>query len=159
MHCSIIPPYLLRRLARQDAPQFSAAARAAKEALIHVRSVQAARAQPAPAAPSVLRQVQPGPPNRTIYDAGGSETLPGKLVRKEGERPRAIPPRMKPTTAWAIPTACMRTSSAGTPSMAKVSRSMPPSISASCMTTLFGTDARWFSATVTVRFSSASHVR
>ena len=86
MHCSIIPPYLLRRLARQDAPQFSAAARAAKEALIHVRSVQAARAQPAPATPSGLRQVQPGPPNRTIYDAGGSEDLPGKLVRKEGEK-------------------------------------------------------------------------
>jgi Zn-dependent metalloprotease len=91
MHCSIIPPYLLRRLARQDAPQFSAAARAAKEALIHVRSVQAARAQPAPAAPSGLRQVQPGPPNRTIYDAGGSENLPGKLVRKEGEKASGDP--------------------------------------------------------------------
>ncbi|MDQ0677846.1 Zn-dependent metalloprotease [Arthrobacter pascens] len=91
MHCSIIPPYLLRRLARQDAPQFSAAARAAKEALIHVRSVQAARAQPAPAAASGPRQVQPGPPNRTIYDAGGSETLPGKLVRKEGEKASGDP--------------------------------------------------------------------
>jgi Zn-dependent metalloprotease len=85
MHCSIIPPYLLRRLARQDAPEFSAAARAAKEALAHVRSVQATRAQPAPAVPPGLRQVQPGIPNRTIYDAGGSENLPGKLVRKEGE--------------------------------------------------------------------------
>jgi Zn-dependent metalloprotease len=91
MHCSIIPPYLLRRLARQDAPQFSAAARAAKEALIHVRSVQAARAQPVPAAPSGLRQIQPGPPNRTIYDAGGSETIPGKLVRKEGEKASGDP--------------------------------------------------------------------
>jgi Zn-dependent metalloprotease len=85
MHCSIIPPYLLRRLARLDAPEFSAAARAAKEALAHVRSVQATRAQPAPAVPPGLRQVQPGTPNRTIYDAGGSENLPGKLVRKEGE--------------------------------------------------------------------------
>jgi Zn-dependent metalloprotease len=91
MHCSIIPPYLLRRLARQDAPQFSAAARAAKEALIHVRSVQAARAQPVLAAPSGLRQIQPGPPNRTIYDAGGSETIPGKLVRKEGEKASGDP--------------------------------------------------------------------
>jgi Zn-dependent metalloprotease len=85
MHCSIIPPYLLRRLARLDAPEFSAAARAAKEALAHVRSVQATRAQPVPAVPPGLRQVQPGTPNRTIYDAGGSENLPGKLVRKEGE--------------------------------------------------------------------------
>ncbi len=85
VRCSIIPPYLLRRLARQDSPQFSAAARAAKEALLHVRAVHAARALPSPAAPPGLRQVKPGPPNRTIYDAGGSETLPGKLVLKEGE--------------------------------------------------------------------------
>ncbi|MFB8368499.1 M4 family metallopeptidase [Pseudarthrobacter sp. NPDC055928] len=83
--CSIIPPYLLRRLARQDAPQFSAAARAAKEALSHVRSVQESRAQPARVTPPGLRQVQPGPPHRSIYDAQGAEKLPGKLVRKEGE--------------------------------------------------------------------------
>ena len=83
--CSIIPPYILRRLARLDEPRFSAAARAAKEALSHVRSVQSARTQPAPAAPPALRDVRPGPPNRSIYDAGGSEILPGKLVRKESE--------------------------------------------------------------------------
>jgi Zn-dependent metalloprotease len=39
-----------------------------------------------PDAPSGVRQAKPGPANRTIYDAGGSENLPGKLVRKEGER-------------------------------------------------------------------------
>lgn len=83
--CSIVPPYLLRRLARQDAPQFSAAARAAKEALTHVRAVQSARTAPAPSAAPALRDVRPGSPNRTIYDAAGSEILPGKLVRKEGE--------------------------------------------------------------------------
>ncbi|MEO8284216.1 MAG: M4 family metallopeptidase [Pseudarthrobacter sp.] len=76
---------MLRRLARQDAPQFSAAARAAKEALSHVRSFQAARTAPRPAVPPGLRDVQPGPPIRSIYDAAGSETLPGKLVRKEGD--------------------------------------------------------------------------
>jgi Zn-dependent metalloprotease len=85
VRCSIIPPYLLRRLARQDAPQFSAAARAAKEALIHVRSFQAARTHPAPAVPPAVRHGQPGQPQRSVYDAGGTETLPGKLVRKEGE--------------------------------------------------------------------------
>ena len=83
--CSIIPPYLLRRLARQDAPKFSAAARAAKEALGHVRSVQAARTQAAPDFPAGVRQAKPGPSNRSVFDAAGSETLPGKLVRKEGE--------------------------------------------------------------------------
>ena len=83
--CSIIPPYLLRRLARQDAPEFSAAARAAKEALGHVRSVHAARTQAAPDVPTGVRQAKPGPSNRSVFDAGGSEVLPGKLVRKEGE--------------------------------------------------------------------------
>jgi Zn-dependent metalloprotease len=84
-HCFIIPPYILRRLARQDAPQFSAAARAAKEALSHVRSVQSARMAPGPAVPPGIRDARPGPPKRSIYDASGSESLPGKLVRKEGD--------------------------------------------------------------------------
>ncbi|MFN3923983.1 MAG: peptidase M4 family protein, partial [Pseudarthrobacter sp.] len=30
--CSIVPPYMLRRLAKQGAPEFSSAARAAREA-------------------------------------------------------------------------------------------------------------------------------
>ncbi len=84
-YCSIIPPYLLRRLARLDSPEFSAAARAAKEALSHVRSVQSARTAPVPATPRGLRDVRPGTPNRSVYDAAGSENLPGQLVRKEGE--------------------------------------------------------------------------
>ncbi|XAS66111.1 M4 family metallopeptidase [Micrococcaceae bacterium Sec5.7] len=85
MYCSIIPPYILRRLAAQDAPRFSAVARAARETLLHVRTVQAARALPAPAQTPGMRQVQPGPPNRTLYDAQSAEKLPGRLVRKEGE--------------------------------------------------------------------------
>jgi Zn-dependent metalloprotease len=32
-----------------------------------------------------VRQAKPGPSNRTVFNAGGSEVLPGKLVRKEGE--------------------------------------------------------------------------
>jgi len=83
--CSIVPPYLLRRLARHDAPEFSAAARAAREALGHVGSFQASRTQAMPEVPTGVRQAKPGPSNRTIYDAAGSEVLPGKLVRKEGE--------------------------------------------------------------------------
>ena len=85
MYCSIIPPYLLRRLAARDEPRLYAAARAAKEALHHVRSFQAARAHPLPPAPSGLRQLKPGPPSRTVYDANTSESLPGQVVRKEGE--------------------------------------------------------------------------
>ncbi|MDQ0755832.1 M4 family metallopeptidase [Arthrobacter sp. B3I4] len=86
MYCSIIPPYLLRRLAAQHSePRLQAAARAAREALQHVKSFQASRSAPAPAVPPGLRQLTPGPPQRTVYDAKGSENLPGVLVRKEGE--------------------------------------------------------------------------
>jgi Zn-dependent metalloprotease len=82
--CSIVPPYLLRRLAQQDAPGFSSAASAARAALGHIESLQAARAQAVTVSPPGLRQVKPGPVNRTIFDAGGEETLPGRPVRQEG---------------------------------------------------------------------------
>ncbi|MBT2566675.1 M4 family metallopeptidase [Arthrobacter sp. ISL-85] len=82
--CSIIPPYMLQRLAQQDSPEFSSAAGAARKALGHVESFQAARSQAVPALPPGLRDVKPGPVKRAIYDAGGDETLPGNLVRKEG---------------------------------------------------------------------------
>jgi Zn-dependent metalloprotease len=86
MYCSIIPPYLLRRLAAQhQEPRLQLAARAAKEALQHVKSFQAARVAAAPVTPPGLRQLTPGPPLRTVYDAKASENLPGVLVRKEGE--------------------------------------------------------------------------
>ena len=86
--CSIVPPYLLKRLARLDAPQFPAASRAAREALDHVRSVQAARRQAVGLEPpGTARAASAGRPQRSIFDAGGAEILPGKLVRKEGERP------------------------------------------------------------------------
>jgi Zn-dependent metalloprotease len=85
MYCSIVPPYILRRLAVRNEPRLSAVARAAKEALLHVRSIQAARALPAPVVPPGIRQPKPGPPHRTIYDAQTSESLPGTVVRKEGE--------------------------------------------------------------------------
>ena len=107
-------PTLLRRLARQDAPQFSAAARAAKEALSHVRSVQESRAQPSAVTPPGLRQVQPGPPNRSIYDAAGSRE-PSRQARPQrgrtrfGRRSRWT----RPTTDWATRTGSTQRSSAG----------------------------------------------
>jgi Zn-dependent metalloprotease len=85
MFCSIVPPYMLRRLAAQDSPRFSAVARAAKEALRHVRAVQAARAATAAEPPPGMRQLRPGPVNRSVFDAKSGESLPGILVRKEGE--------------------------------------------------------------------------
>ncbi|MDJ0456290.1 M4 family metallopeptidase [Arthrobacter sp. NQ7] len=82
--CSIVPPYLLRRLAQQDAPGYSSAASAARKALGHVESFQSARAQATPALTPGVRPVKPGPANRTIYDAAGGESLPGRQVRGEG---------------------------------------------------------------------------
>ena len=60
---------MLRRLAAQDAPRFSAVARAAKEALLHVRTVQAARTATGGRGSAGLAAVQPGPVNRSVYDA------------------------------------------------------------------------------------------
>ena len=85
MYCSIIPPYLLRRLAAQREPALSQAARAAREALQHVKSIQSSRTAPAPATPPGMRELKPAAPDRTVYDAKFSEQLPGTVVRKEGE--------------------------------------------------------------------------
>ncbi|MDJ0351228.1 M4 family metallopeptidase [Pseudarthrobacter sp. PH31-O2] len=85
MYCTIVPPYLLRRLAAQHGPEHSAVARAAKEALLHVPGFQASRATPGPGSHPALRELRPSPPERTVYDAKSAEQLPGSMVRKEGE--------------------------------------------------------------------------
>lgn len=90
-HCSIVPPYLLRRLAARREPRLLVVARAAKEALIHVRSLQASRTAPVPTAPRGVRHAGPGTPHRTIYDAESAEVLPGQVVRKESEPPTGDP--------------------------------------------------------------------
>lgn len=84
MFCSIVPPYLLRRLAAQQEPRLSEAAQAARQALLHVKTFQASRALASPATPPGMLEAKPGPPERTIYDAKSLEKLPGSLVRKEG---------------------------------------------------------------------------
>ncbi|WP_284984705.1 M4 family metallopeptidase [Arthrobacter sp. efr-133-TYG-118] len=83
MICSIIPPYILRRLAAQHEPRLRVIARAAKESLLHIKNLQAVRALPVPVPVPTARQAKPSPPKRTIYDAGSTEALPGKLVRRE----------------------------------------------------------------------------
>ncbi|WP_189014346.1 M4 family metallopeptidase [Paenarthrobacter histidinolovorans] len=85
--CSIVPPYMLRRIAAQNEPRLRAVARAAKESLLHIKGLQAIRTAPVPAAPPSARQAKPGPPKRTIFDARTTEELPGQLVRKEGAAP------------------------------------------------------------------------
>ena len=74
----MIPPYVLQALAAHGSP---AQQRAAAATLVHDRRFRAARpVTPRPAADAVA-----GDPQRTIRDAGGTEDLAGRVVRREGE--------------------------------------------------------------------------
>ncbi|MCC9197035.1 M4 family metallopeptidase [Arthrobacter sp. zg-Y820] len=87
MICSIVPPYLLARIAEQQDGSFSRAAEAARRALAELPPVQQARAQARQApAPHPGTAVVPSL-RREVSDAGGTETLPGALVRAEGSGP------------------------------------------------------------------------
>ncbi|TBN56429.1 M4 family peptidase [Glaciihabitans arcticus] len=85
MKCSIVPPYLLRHLAQLDDPAFAPAAEAARRSLLldeplrGIRMGEAAPPTTAPPRPSVTtRQLQDA--RRTIFDARGTEQLPGDVV-------------------------------------------------------------------------------
>src|SRR6476661_8333752 len=73
--CYIVPPYLLRRLAAQQKPELS----------------KAARAVPGPGRHPGIRELKPSAPERAVYDAKSAEQLPGSVVRKEGEPPTGDP--------------------------------------------------------------------
>ena len=89
VRCGIVPPYLLARLATVDDPRFSAAAEAARRSLRvddPIRSLRAAphlpTVRPVATAPAV-----PGALRRTISDAHQLQSLPGRIVRTEGQPP------------------------------------------------------------------------
>lgn len=82
MHCSIVPPHLLTRLAALQDPRLTVAARAARHALLELDPVLQVRSE-ALSAP-VRRAAVVGTLTRRISDAGGREELPGNLVRAEG---------------------------------------------------------------------------
>jgi Zn-dependent metalloprotease len=91
MGCFIVPPYLLERLAGLDDPRFERAAAAARasraldEPFRSSRVEERARAGQTPAVPrEPIARRSLEPPLRTIYDAGHTEILPGRVVRKEG---------------------------------------------------------------------------
>lgn len=85
--CTIVPPYLLARLASLSDPAHQSAAAAARRALVELDPIHSARAT-APRGPSrgagtaVVLALR-----RTISDAGGTESLPGETVRREGDPP------------------------------------------------------------------------
>ncbi|MET4059887.1 Zn-dependent metalloprotease [Arthrobacter sp. UYP6] len=87
MTCSIVPPYLLARIAEQQQDGFGRAAEAARRALAEIPPVQQARAQ-ARNSPSPHRDTALAPSlRREVCDAGAREILPGTLVRSEGDSP------------------------------------------------------------------------
>ncbi|MGW9631406.1 M4 family metallopeptidase [Agromyces sp. NPDC055520] len=80
----IVPPYLLDRIAQTAGPRFPLAAEAARRALLREPPARLG-VGPLPELPSVLPDA-PSKPDRRISDAEGREKLPGRLVRREGER-------------------------------------------------------------------------
>lgn len=85
--CTIVPPHLLDKLARDADPALSGPARRSleRDALERTRrrltTVIGGRSAAA-AAPAAGDQ-----PDRTIFDAGHTQDLPGKKVRAEGSEP------------------------------------------------------------------------
>jgi Zn-dependent metalloprotease len=90
MTCFIVPPYLLEQIASLDDPRFVSAPAAARQSLALVRpyvGVLAGEAPPTTAPPrSSLTTRTIEPVNRTISDTHNTETLPGTLVRSEGDK-------------------------------------------------------------------------
>jgi Zn-dependent metalloprotease len=91
--CAIIPPYLLERLASLDDPGFGRAAAAARHSLIR-RTVHSrppgVLADPATAL-TTARPDDPAQLVRAVFDARGTEDLPGAPVRAEGDEPTGDP--------------------------------------------------------------------
>lgn len=90
MTCMIVPPYILQRLAGLEDPAMAPVAAAARASLQKDRPFRGIReGEPSPATvqndhPLVTARTL-RPPVRTIYDAKHSETLPGTVVRTEGQ--------------------------------------------------------------------------
>ncbi len=79
----IVPPYLLAHLARSKEPRLRGAAEAALQSLLASERLRGARHAVGGAAP--LLATPAGARRRTIYDAGHGGTLPGTIVRSEGD--------------------------------------------------------------------------
>ena len=84
MRHGIVPPYLLSHLARLDRDDLRTATEAAHRTLLAPSPPRPARRTALPESP---RPVAPTSPDRTISDADGAETLPGDVIRREGDGP------------------------------------------------------------------------
>jgi Zn-dependent metalloprotease len=85
MSHGIVPPYLLRHLSQLDRDDLRPASAAARRTLLAPPPPRRPRRTAIPApdrAPAVPTSLE-----RTIGDAGGEESLPGDVVRREGDPP------------------------------------------------------------------------
>lgn len=80
--CGALPPHLLEHLAQSSNSTRASRAQATLHADQRHRTARVDTPSPTPGADE--NPPKPGTPNRTIYDAGNSETLPGAEVRAEG---------------------------------------------------------------------------
>ena len=89
-HCSIVPPYVLEALAASDDPHAAAHAQATLDVDAELRRDRRT-ADLRPDRPRTSRpRLAPGTsagPVRAVYDAKNGTTLPGALVRSEGQPP------------------------------------------------------------------------
>jgi Zn-dependent metalloprotease len=89
---SIVPPYLLARIAETDAEGLQRAAQAARRSLLADPPLREERRREALVAPVLGAAGAAGAaPLRTISDAKGTETLPGEKVRGETDAPTGDP--------------------------------------------------------------------
>ena len=89
MRHPIVPPYLLARIASAEVPELRDAARSARRALSIDVPLRAARISLSVDGwtGALLVELERDTPERTISDAGGTEELPGRAVRREGDDP------------------------------------------------------------------------
>jgi len=89
--CTIVPPYILEALASSDDPHVAAHAQATLDVDAELREARGIELRPSTAAPRRKKR-PPRPargtadaPQRAIHDAERCTTLPGTLVRSEGD--------------------------------------------------------------------------
>jgi len=87
MSPGIVPPYLLSRLAESGAERFSGARSAARHTLRLDVPRRSARLTLSLDAENNLVAEFSDAPDRTISDAEGGESLPGRVVRRESDAP------------------------------------------------------------------------
>jgi len=89
MECFIVPPYLLERIAALEDPHFRRAAISARASRARDDPFRGLRAGARSAGVRERMRATGGSPlegpHRTIFDAGGTEVLPGRKVRGEGD--------------------------------------------------------------------------